>query len=368
MRLLDRYLLRELLIPLGYCLGGFLLFWMSFDLLGRMDEYRQLRLTGLDITAYYLAQIPEWLGTILPVALLLALLYALTTLARHHELTAMRAAGLSIWRLALPYLLLGTLFTLTVFLVNELWAPKTRIAAEHILHRRTRQAGDINSSRWIRQLAFLNERHHRLWNIGLYDRRTGTMYAPSVVWDEPDRGRRQVVAAQAVYTNGVWVFFNARQLRLNPYQLIQTNRLAIPELTETPEQIESEIVFNALDLRDATERAQLSLRQLLNYRRLHPHLHGLRRARLETQLHARLAEPWTCLVVVLMALPFAMPPGRRNVFVGVASSLFILFAYYVLLRFSLALGAGGYLPGFLAAWLPNLLFGTAGALLTHRLR
>ena len=32
MRLLDRYLLRELLVPLGYCLGGFLIFWISFDL------------------------------------------------------------------------------------------------------------------------------------------------------------------------------------------------------------------------------------------------------------------------------------------------------------------------------------------------
>jgi len=119
---------------------------------------------------------------------------------------------------------------------------------------------------------------------------------------------------------------------------------------------------------DAAERPQLSLRQILNYRRLHPRLSGTDRAKLETQLHARLAEPWTCLVVVLIALPFSMATGRRNVFVGVAASIFIAGAYFVLSRFSLALGTGGYLPAWLAAWLPNVAFATTGILLLRRIR
>ena len=85
-------------------------------------------------------------------------------------------------------------------------------------------------------------------------------------------------------------------------------------------------------------------------------------------MHARLAEPWTCLVVVLIALPFGMPAGRRNVFVGVAGSIFIAFAYFLLLRFALALGTGGYLPAWLAAWLPNSGFAAAGILLFRRWR
>jgi lipopolysaccharide export system permease protein len=74
------------------------------------------------------------------------------------------------------------------------------------------------------------------------------------------------------------------------------------------------------------------------------------------------------LVVVLVAIPFGAPSGRRNLFFGVAGSIFIGFAYFILQRVSVALGMNGQLPGWLAAWLPNLLFAAAGIILTSRVR
>src|SRR6185503_16303607 len=108
MRLLDRYLLRELLIPLGYCLGGFLMFWIAFDLIADLGSFQKEKLKPIEIGEYYLALLPKLLQDVVaPAALLLALLYALTNHARHHELTAMRAAGVSLWRLCVPYLAVG---------------------------------------------------------------------------------------------------------------------------------------------------------------------------------------------------------------------------------------------------------------------
>jgi lipopolysaccharide export system permease protein len=89
---------------------------------------------------------------------------------------------------------------------------------------------------------------------------------------------------------------------------------------------------------------------------------------LATQLHGRIASAWTCLVVVLIAIPFGAPSGRRNVFVGVAASIFICFAYIILMRVGLTLGTAGHLPAWLAAWLPNVVFGTTGIVLTSRVR
>src|SRR5438132_13916125 len=133
MRLLDRYLLRELLIPLGYCLGGFLVFWIAFDLFSDLGAFQQEKLKPLEIGQYYLALLPKLLQDIVaPVALLLALLYALTNHARHHELTAMRAAGLSLWRLCVPYLAVGLLFSLFLYLLNEHWAPRSAELAEQV--------------------------------------------------------------------------------------------------------------------------------------------------------------------------------------------------------------------------------------------
>ena len=107
MRLLDRYLTRELMIPLAYCLVGFLIFWVSFDWLAMAEDFRD---AGMKLTAciyYYWIKLPEFISTTFPIALLLALLYTLTDLSRHHELVAIRAAGVSWWRLCAPYFFWG---------------------------------------------------------------------------------------------------------------------------------------------------------------------------------------------------------------------------------------------------------------------
>ena len=81
MRLLDRYLLRELLVPLGYCLGGFLIFWVSFDLLSELSGFQEDGLNVQQISSYYLFKAPELLVTVMPIALLLALLFSVPFVA-----------------------------------------------------------------------------------------------------------------------------------------------------------------------------------------------------------------------------------------------------------------------------------------------
>lgn len=135
MRLLDRYLLRELLLPFGYCLGGFLIFWISSDVFSNAGSFEEHKLNLLEILQYYVAKSPGFLSIVIPVAFLLALLYALTQHARYNEITAMRAAGLSLWRLAAPYFVVGTLASLVLLAINELWAADSEARADFILQR-----------------------------------------------------------------------------------------------------------------------------------------------------------------------------------------------------------------------------------------
>src|SRR6266436_6323811 len=71
MRLLDRYLLREMLVPLGYCLSGFLVFWVAFDLFSELGDLQEHKMRAGDIALYYVLKAPELLVIILPMALLL---------------------------------------------------------------------------------------------------------------------------------------------------------------------------------------------------------------------------------------------------------------------------------------------------------
>jgi lipopolysaccharide export LptBFGC system permease protein LptF len=106
----------------------------------------------------------------------------------------------------------------------------------------------------------------------------------------------------------------------------------------------------------------------VNYLRLHPNPSPAYRFWLYTKLQGRLAAPWTCLVVVVIAIPFGVAGGRRNVFVGVASSIVICFGYFVLQQVGLALGTSGRMSPWLAVWFPNLSFGLVGLWMTARVR
>jgi lipopolysaccharide export system permease protein len=374
MRLLDRYLLRELLVPLGYCLGGFLIFWVASDLFAELASLQEYKMRAGDIAEYYLVRAPEFLVVVLPVALLLALLYTLTNLARHHEITAIRAAGVSLWRLAVPYFAVGFAASLVLFALNEFWVPDSEDQAELIKNRRLQSPQSHAERDLVRNLGFTNARDGRRWQIGVFNEKTAEMLNPQVVWAQPDGSRRWIFAERAERTNDGWTFFDVKEYNsgaANDSPLIpgvQTNVMVLAEFSETPDEIRSEIkISRRLSLRKA-RRADLPLSEILDYLRLHPNPNRSDRFWLYTKLHGRFAAPWTCLVVVLMALPFGAMSGRRNIFVGVASSIVICFAYFTLMQLGMALGTGGYLPAWLAAWAPNLTFGAIGLWLTARVR
>jgi lipopolysaccharide export system permease protein len=374
MRLLDRYLIRELIFPLVCCLCGFLMFWIFSDLFTRIGEYQKNHLLSRDIAEYYLVSTPAFLGIVLPLGLLLALLYLLTNLSRHHEITAMRAAGISLWRVCLPFLLIGLGFSLALLASNELVVPDSIEMADRILNRRLNPATTASSKTEVRNLGFTNSRDNRTWQIGVYNTATGMMKNPQVVWQLSDGTSRWLTAARGVRINGVWTFYDAQIYREEPKAgellkpIVQTNLLSLPEFSETPEQIKSEVRLSTSISLTGGRKADVPIVELLHYLHFHPRLTPSDHAWVFTRLHGRLAAPWTCLVVVLIAIPFGAASGRRNVCVGVASSLVLCFAYFVLQQLTLALGTGSYITPWLAAWLPNLFFGITGLWLTLKVR
>jgi lipopolysaccharide export system permease protein len=373
MRLLYRYLLRELLTPLAYCLGGFLIFWISYDLFTELHEMQERKLHLLDVIGYSIAMTPEFLVTILPVALLLALLYTLTNHARHNEITAMRAAGVSLWRLCVPYFIVGFIASLVLFALNEFCVPRSTGWAERILNRHVQRSNDPDAQNQFRNFGFTNAREHRTWIIGEYRPKTTEMFDPKVNWSLANGSWWELRAARAVRTNGVWTFFDVKEYSqsnatapLLPF--LQTNVLAMPEFDETPMEIRSEIKISAYESLHSSRKVNIPLADIWNYLRLHPTLSDADSNWLLTKLHGRLAAPWTCLVVVLIAIPFGAAAGQRNLFVGVAGSIFVCFTFFVLQQVGLALGTSGWLPAWLAAWLPNMVFGATGLVLTARVR
>jgi len=498
-RLLDRYLLRELLVPLGFCLGGFFIFWLSFDLIGQISGFQQRGMGPSAIALYYWYELPAMWVTVLPVGLLLALLYALTNHARHNEITAMRAAGIGLWRICVPYLVLGLVFVGVLHVLEERVTPVFRARQAALLLKPSADP-ERASAHWKERIDIENSADRRVWNIGAFNEATGEMRGPRVrLWLGPD-AQRVFTAKTLTFTNGVWkassvvewmhrtstdahparaprpsrdfpapstnatgglawsgeewplmvavpTWVTNAGVRTNVWvatrQMWKTNltargvggeiwkasamdptgtalhevrvegeaakggwrlvigetarrlderwvfsnvseyvfrgandgepmittaaEMVLPELTETPELVRSEIRVNGLRRGKTPNRAELTLGEIAEYRRIHPVVRPELVAMLDTGWHARMAAPWTCLVVVLIAVPFSVAPGRRNLFYGVAGSIGIAFAYFVLQRVGFAMGYSGRIPGWIAAWAPNGFFAATGVWLTSRI-
>jgi lipopolysaccharide export system permease protein len=373
MRLLDRYLLREFLVALAVCFGAFLLLWITFDLLFELHTFQENLLNAGDVAEFYIFKIPEFIPIALPISSLLALLYSLTNHARHNEITAIRAAGVSLGRLCLPYLIVGFLLSVGLFALNEFCAPKASDRADEILNRRIKRQLTPQERHQIEPLNFINYSiggKGRIWRAAAYNVKTFEMRGPVIVnwWPTNSTIPVSLESRSAVWTNGTWIFSGVVE-NMGETRLLVTNVLAMPEFSETPQDIRSEITINAYrNMGNKTHRADIPLTDIVSYLRLHPHPDRKTRNWLYTKLHGRFAGPFACLVVVLVAVPFAAGSGRRNVFVGVAASIFIFFAYFVLQQIGLAFGESGGLPPWFGAWFPNLFFGTAGLWMMSRVR
>jgi lipopolysaccharide export system permease protein len=379
MRLLDRYLLRELLVPFGYCLAGFLIFFIAADLFGHMGDFQSQKLHGSDVVEYYFVGLPSLLAKyyLLPISLLLALLYALTNHSRHHEITAIRAAGISLFRLCMPYFAVGIVASLVLFLLNELVVPGSVEATEKIRNRRVPPPTPALPNNQMANFGFSNTREKRDWLANVYNTETGEMLRPMVRWVLEDGSSRWLSADRAAWTNGVWTFYRASEFNDDPGKaaylvpLIFTNVLTMPGFIETPAEIKSELKLAEVltpKYGHGTTRSEFPIKDILNYLRFHPNPKSSTASKLYTDLHGRFAFPWTCLVVVLIAIPFGAAQGRRNVFVGVASSLSICVSYFVIQQLGLMFGSIGWVTPWLGAWLPNLCFGVTGLFMTARVR
>ena len=131
MKILTRYVLREFLIPLGYCLTGFVSIYVLFELFGSFSRLMESDLSFLEIVGYFLGYLSPYFMYLAPAAMMLATLYTMWSFCRHSEIVAMRASGISFLAIVKPLLAVSILMAAAVVWINESFVPaKAQWAAQ----------------------------------------------------------------------------------------------------------------------------------------------------------------------------------------------------------------------------------------------
>ncbi|MFH0878785.1 MAG: LptF/LptG family permease, partial [Lentisphaerota bacterium] len=326
MKLIDKYLLKSCMVPLSFCLAGFSMIVIIFDLFEHFSDFLEAHTPVLDILKYYLFFLPSVVAIIVPISLLLSVLYTLANLTKNNELTAMRASGVSTVRLMSPFIILGLSSTLLVGAMNEWVAPWSMYWTNQFI----RLQGDVNGASIYSALniAFKNEIKHRIWLIGEYDTKTQIMRNINVIQQRDDGSDEyRITAKEGEWLDGEWWFKELFTQNYTPEgqpagaPKVELNR-EMSDFTETPNDFANEI----------KDPEFLSSMEMVHFLRTRRQLSTETIARIEVNLHSRLAMPWTCLIVVLIGIPFGATTGRKGAFLGVVVAIGLFFTYYVLIN------------------------------------
>ena len=369
-RIIDRYVLRQYLVPFGYIVTAFSLMYVILDLFDRFPDFIQAHVPVLQILTfygYYLFAVNGFVPfvvVVMPIALLLAALYTLTLFARHNELTAMLASGVSIRRLMFPFMLVGFFASVFCAVSQETLGPMaTRWKSD--FDRQLGHHSDVSDV--VHDYFYHTGVTRRQWQIKEFNTRQPGKPSGIKINQEREDGSLAIeyTAERGEYLDGRWWLYELQQ---RTYNELGDPLGPITPPAETPIEM-GEFSESPKDFLGELQRTEfMSTFEMIRYLEGRPNLKGQGRARREVDIHSRLAMPWSCMVMILLSLPATAGGVRRPALRSVAFGLVALFAFYVLLEAGILLGKLGFIEPWIAGWLPNMVFLAVGGVLTWRLR
>ncbi len=352
--LIDVYLLQQFFYYFFVLLAAFVLIFDAFTLFDLLGDIARNRVPALTVLSYFRYLVPLMVYQLAPLATLVATLVSLAVLAKNNEVIALKASGVSLYRLVLPLLLAGLLVSGGLFLLDDTFLPyanQRQDALRNEIKGRPAQTYFEPARQWI-----FGE-NSKIYNYELFDSDRQLFGGLNVFELDPAtfQMRRRIFATRATWEasenawilTGGWVRDFGRDGRVIRYEPFKATTIA--ELTEPPGYFRREV----------RQSFQMNWRQLGEY------IASLRQAgfdtaRLSVQWHKKFAFPMIAAIIVFLGAPFAFLVGTRGAVGGLAVAVAIGVIYWSSAALLEAMGSAGQLPPVLAAWGPDAIFGFLG--------
>lgn len=356
--IMDRYITRLFLSSFLLCTGILSIIFILGDFAENVGDLGSFENPFLGTLRFYTLQMPMILNLILPYTLLLGVLWTLTKLSGSSELTGMLQSGRSLFRLTTP-ILVGSVFISIYFgIFGFHWAPNATLYRK-LLFTSLGESRNLEADPDAQLTRYRNDSDNRIWNIRI---------PPSI--DTPEAPLQDVhieqfsgpglveyeLFADSATWNPVtrkWTFHNAikrfhpvkRTLNSIPFFEKEISGELDTDYKETPWQLISP------SIRPDTQGTPAIINQLDGVTSNYEDIRKLR-----TEQHVRIARIFSCIILAFIAIPSAITFQRRSPMTGVGIAILLAVAMLFLYEFFPTLAAAGYLPTWLGAWLPNIIY------------
>jgi lipopolysaccharide export system permease protein len=352
MRILDRYITSRFTGNLIFSLIAFICIFVIVDLIEHLSDFIDKQVPPLIVTAYYFYYLPFIIVLTMPIAMLLASMFAIGQLSKHHELAAMQSSGISLYRIVAPLLAIGLLVSAGIWFFGE--------KVMTVGNQRKAEINQIYIQRLPRSLPsrlanlYLQESANRRIFIGYFNARSNTANKISIQTYDSIFVVSRLDAAHMQWTGGRWELSNGyrREFRADGEIAEKFEAMILDDLSFTPQVLAK--VQKAPEEMSFAELEEFIAEVARN---------GGDPARWEVDLYLKISFPLANFIIVLFGAPLAAGRARSGGAVGIALSLIICFLYFGTVKTGQSMGQNGTLHPLVGAWAANVLFLIGGVVI-----
>ena len=357
MKKLDIYLLQKFIVTLLMTLLGFICVILIVDLIENLDRFIDNAIPFNITMKYYLYAIPWFVNIGLPMSMLIATVFSIGLLAKKNELTAMKATGISVYRIAIPIFTTSVFISLISFELDNKWVSKGNQLRYDIEREYMKRKSRVKVKKDMRDI-FLQKNEKSHLSIDRY--RTDTKIGRNITMIALDDGivnkRLDSRGIKWLDTLNVWNITNFSIREFDELgavkETIISNSDTIMDIGFTPDDITQQTKRpDELSYSELTER----INQLKN--------NGVDTIKWEVDRSFKISFAFTNLIVVLFGLPLVLIKSKNGLSFGAGMGILVIFIYYVFIKFGMSMGYSGIMTPNVAAWMGNVIFSIGGILL-----
>ncbi|MCL4401122.1 MAG: LptF/LptG family permease, partial [Acidobacteria bacterium] len=360
-QVIDAYILSTFVFYFVLLLASFVAMTQTYTFFELLSDIVRNKIPLSKVFTYLAFLTPKLIYDTLPISVLVAVLVTFGVLTKQNEVTAFKACGVSLHRLALPILFVSTLFSAGLFAFDHYYVPEAnrkQDALRNEIKGKPVQTYLRPDRKWIFGSG------SRIYYYRYFDAAANIMAGVSVYELDPATFHlhRQISAEQAQWQPALntWIFQNGWT---RDYQGIRGIRYQTYQATTFPELNEPPSYF----LKEVKQDKQMDFLELDNYIR-ELQQSGFDTVRLRVQFYRKFSVPLFALIMAMISIPFGFLVGNRGAMAGIGVSIGIAIAYWGVGQLFEQFGNVNQLPPALAAWAPDAIFSLTGLYLLLRMR
>jgi LPS export ABC transporter permease LptF len=363
MKILRSYFLKEFIGPLFMALGVLTFVMLLGNLIKLTDLVINKGVDIMSVSKLFLYMVPYLLTYTLPISSLAAVLLALGRLSSDNEIIAIKASGVNLFTLIMPLLIVGLILSLLLVIFNDRVIPYAHFASRKTLM----EVGVKNPTAALEPGVFINSFQKYILFIYQIDQKKNRMNNVRIYEPQEDRPTRTIVAKRGE-------FIAIPEKNLVKLKLMDgTSDEPDPNNPANFYKLNFKTYFMTLNLAQAGQRKEIRKKPKdMTIAELETEIVKLKKGGIDptplvTEINEKLALAFSCLAFILLGSSMAIITRRREKAVNIGIAFVIVGIYYLLLLGSEAIALQGFINPAIAMWIPNMLLGIIGIIMTYKL-